>query len=254
MKKRYFTLVELLVVIGIIGILAGMVLGGIGLARASARATQCQSNQSQTMKIIQQAMSANKDFLVSGSDFTDTPGKKAAWTRYLYGEGKDSSGEMKGKTAYIADMSVVRCPSFKYDKDEALGALGANERKDALAEAYGLVYRDGNPEGSAKFAGFDFRGTKYLKMSSYQISPNQLVLGACSAKDAVPYDKADALMYSGSWDGKATKIHSDKCNAFFLDGHSEGLAADELEKKYLPSASAGEPVKFPSAGWLDPDK
>jgi len=251
MKKHDFTLVELLVVIGIIGILAGMVLGAIGLARAGASGAKCRSNQSETMKVIKIAMSANKDFLVSGNDFSDSPGKEAAWTRFLYGG--DLSTSIKGKTPYITEMAMLRCPSFKYDKDEALGALGDTDRKKELAEAYGVVYR-ASAETGAKFAGFDFRGTKFLKMSDYQISPNQLVLGGCASQNT-PYDQAQALLYTGSaWEGKFVNVHSDKCNVFFLDGHSEELAKDELEKKYLPSATGNEPVKFPSAGWIDVNK
>ena len=252
MKKHSFTLVELLVVIGIIAILAGLILAGVSMARASAKATKCQHNQEQTMKLVSQAMSGNKDFLVSGDDFSATPDKKAAWTRYLYGEGGDTSGSMKGKTAHISDMEVLRCPTFKYDSSKALGAMSASDREKELAEAFGMVYRTA-AETDAKFAGFDFRGTKFLKLSSYQISPNQLMLGGCAAKNERPYNTAKALLYSGSWDNKLVKVHGDKCNVFFLDGHVEGLAKAELEERYLPSASANEPVKF-SDGFIDPDK
>ena len=256
MKKHAFTLVELLVVIGIIGILSALIIPAVGLARASAKATQCQHNQEQTMKLVAQAMNANKDFLVSGSDFKDAPGYDAAWTRYLYGEGGDSTGKMKGKSAYIADMTVVRCPGFKYDdNNKTLGALSTSDRETALKAAFGMVY---STETATKFKGFDFRGTKFLKYgsgsSAYAISPNQLALGGCAAADTAPYDDAKALLYSGSWSNKLVKGHSDKCNVFFLDGHTEGLELPELENKYLPSAGAGEPVKFTNSGWIDPDK
>ena len=257
MKKRYFTLVELLVVIAIIGILAGMILGGVALARASARGAECKNNQKQMMEIEILAMDENNKFLVSGSTFTDSAGDDASWTRYLYGG--DLSTSIQGKTAYISDMANLRCPSLKYDDDgQTLGAMSSNDRETALKAAYGMVYR-ASKESNAKFFGFDFRGTKFLKFgtgsNAYNISPNQLVLGGCASKDA-PYDTADALLYSGgsAWDGKLVKIHSDKCNVFFLDGHVEELTKPELEKKYLPSASTDKPVKFPSDGWIDPDK
>ena len=244
MKKHAFTLVELLVVIGIIGILSALIIPAVGLARASARATQCQHNQEQTMKLVAQAMNANKDCLVSGQSFTDNAGDDAAWTRYLYGG--DLSTSLKGRTSYIADMTVARCPSFKYDdNNQALGALTAAKRAAALEAAFGMVYSTATV---GKFKGFDFRGTKLLKFPTYAISPNQLMLGGCAAVRSAKQDQAEALL----WTGTLIKCHGDQCNIFFLDGHTEGLAEDELKTKYYPNADASEPLQF-SRSWIDPD-
>ena len=257
MKKHFFTLVELLVVIGIIAVLAGLLLGGVTLARSSARTSECQNNQRQTTGFLATAMNDNKDFLVSGDEFGDSAGGEASWTRYLYGG--DMNTSIKGRKNYIADMAVLRCPTFKYsDNNQALGALDSTKREAALKEAFGLVYRD-SAETGATFAGFDFRGSKFKKFgtgsSAYPVSPNQLLLGGCASKSA-PYDTAGALLYKGSWENKLVKAHSDKCNVFFLDGHVENLNLAELEQKYLPSASSNETVKFPSgdSNWIDPDK
>ena len=250
MKKHSFTLVELLVVIAIIGILAALVIPAVGSARIKARSTQCQSNQKQTVTFIKQAMT--DDFLVSGNDFTDSPGNKAAWTRYLFGG--DLSTSLKGKTSYIRDMEALRCPGFRYEVgNKALGALSSGDRKTALEEAYGVVYR-ASVESGAKFAGFSFKSSTFLQHSdSVEIGPNQLMLGGCAAKPSATQTASALLTDGNNWTGRLAKVHGDKCNVFFFDGHVEELNLSELEAKYYPSASGDKAAAFTDSGWIDPD-
>ena len=65
MKRYTFTLVELLIVIGIIAILAGIVFPSLRMAQVSAKRTQCLSNQGQVMKLLATSMNTDNQQLVS---------------------------------------------------------------------------------------------------------------------------------------------------------------------------------------------
>lgn len=275
MKRSSFTLVEMLVVVGIIAILAGLILPALSHARITARRTACLSNQGQTMKTVKMAMDDNDGYLASGTSFLTTSASpdeySIGWTRYLYGDGGDATGKMAGKKSYIQNLAAYRCPGFKYDSDLDIGAIKEtspsleSDRSVALERVYGMMFHTA-AEGSSSFYGFDLRGTQYLTAvdpdtsAAYQISPNSLVLGGCATKDTAPYSKAEALLCNnGSWTGKFIKIHGDAANAFFLDGHAESLEKNKLFEKYYPGRDASDtsvkrarPVT--SAGWCDPEE
>ncbi|MBR2911524.1 MAG: type II secretion system protein, partial [Lentisphaeria bacterium] len=218
MNKHNFTLVELLVVIGIIAVLAGLVFPALGSARASARKTQCLSNQGQTMKTITAAMNANDQRLYSGDSFSDT--SKYSWTRYLFSKNK------------ILDLTAYRCPSIVTTESAALdladNATNASALNSRLQRAYGVAL--------ATSGSFDFRGTKLLKTSAdIQIAANKLTLGGCSAQSSS--DNAgnahavwDASQTSDTDDvGRLADLHNGYTNAFFLDGHADSFDTAKIQ-------------------------
>lgn len=80
MKKKAFTLVELLVVIGIIALLIGILLPALNKARESSRSIKCASNIRQLGVAMQFYINENKGILPHGGDprYTDNDGDRAA--------------------------------------------------------------------------------------------------------------------------------------------------------------------------------
>jgi len=222
MKKHNFTLTEMLTVIAIIGVLAAIVLPSLNSARRRARASNCLSNQGQTMKIILDSINQSNGIFhsgkTSGAPATDgTVTDDGTWVRYLAEKDR------------ISDLSGLRCTGINYQSSAS--ELSA----DSLKEVYGVIATE-NRNGK-----FDFRGTKLLRDSNKKSIPaNALAMGACSTKKVNSAFVANSiLMLSGAASGdysNPSAAHGDyETNMFFYDGHAEPVEKKAVaENKYYP--------------------
>lgn len=233
MKRQQFTLTELLVVMAIIMILAGLVFPAVSSSRTTAKAAACLSNQKQVITAIIQSMNANKNRFYSpeydGTNHAaandDVAGDHyVRWTARLYNR------------KYLPEYQVMRCTEVLFPP-----ANRGNFGDDAFT--YGAVYHDdgGNNHG------FDFRGTRYLRdgvgNTANDIAPTKLLLGACSWNSD---NQGGALLNVGAATtssapyGTLVMAHRGAANIFFLDGRAAAYKASDLEANplYYPRFSS----------------
>jgi prepilin-type N-terminal cleavage/methylation domain-containing protein/prepilin-type processing-associated H-X9-DG protein len=127
--RRAFTLMELLVVVGIIGILVAILVPALAMAKSYAALAACKSNVANLAKANNVYAESEGAYILAAEDMMGDNTKR--W----FGERDEVNGEFTpgGLATYMPGLSVGACPLF----DQVLDTAGQDAAFEAGCGAYG---------------------------------------------------------------------------------------------------------------------
>ena len=200
MKKRYnFTLVELLVVIGIIAILAGLVLGAVTIGQTRGRNTQAKSDMASIIMALRAVETTYGKIVNTSKSFDGVePGTETSTSSDdTWRLGKGRGNIPKSYDNFIAELSVPGNKAFtstdKYNINKRklvfLEPRAGFNPEEKYTEQRDLLWRD--PWGSRYVNFIHTSGDKYIKVSDgsrvasdiaiYSFGPNGADDNGCHA-------------------------------------------------------------------------
>ncbi|HUI08244.1 MAG TPA: prepilin-type N-terminal cleavage/methylation domain-containing protein [Verrucomicrobiae bacterium] len=203
-----FTLLECLVVIAIMGILAGLLLPSLNAARSKARSVSCMSNLRQ-LGIAVTVFAGDADGVLPRSDNADSLDPVPCWF-YAVDSYLPNQGTSVGPT------SAQKMAPYKQDPiwNQFDSASRANSRTIKMNRK--LVGRKGtwNPGGD------EIKAAKpsHRRKATITDMVNTVLLfdGRCEESGSA----ADKSRYDG-WETYVARRHSGGANVLFVDGHAE---------------------------------
>jgi prepilin-type N-terminal cleavage/methylation domain-containing protein len=215
-RKAAFTLVELLVVIGIIAVLIGILLPALGKARESAKVVTCASNLRQLYSAINIYSNMHRGYCLPARVASGVGQTTSYWCGVdtlapLFNVKTGSAQDIANRLAKMLD-----CPSNDRQKD----VQPTPQTPFSVEYMYNTSLGDDRAyEWSPQYDANRAKWAFFKKMS--QIPANVMVAMDATENTAISgyerFEDVDDITYGGN-KGYASSVHRYKTNILFFDG------------------------------------
>lgn len=209
-RRLAFTLVELLVVIGILMVLAGFLFPVFGRVRENSRRTTCQSNLLQLGLAFTQYTQDYDERLpvvVHGSAGTNVEGGWVFFSAF-------------GTTGDNAVFDVKRGSLFSYVKNEQVYICPTDEAGIYMGLTYAINSCVGVPKGNNYYLG--------KKLSAFNNTAQWMLLGEETMNAQNFVNSTDDGFLSLPYGNHFARRHSDGSNLLFLDHHAKWFKHERI--------------------------
>ncbi len=240
MTKRNYTLIELLTVIFIIAVLAGLIIPGMAMVRARAKRLNCASNLKQVGALCMQ-FSNDRDGQIpmyktaSANAYNvrekniENYHRKAGQTRFEAAKAGTSVLTSASNKVYWTvgllrfakyDMSVFFCPADERD-------VNVFDFSTSGSSSYSMNYGDASRPGGAS------GGSAFVKMTQVTRSPAGVILLGETDTGKLGMDSTSSSFFDNNFKTPLKrKPHSNEFNTSFLDGHVDSLRTSDLQDAF----------------------
>jgi len=247
-ERRGFTLVELLVVIGIMSLLIALLLPALGRARAQAKTIKCLSNLRQVGLALMMYSNDNHNWVPEDFIYADPASTSANYRWYQFIDGSNVNVHLP----YLQSRKVLSCPEMEPTANDNIAATAA------LNSVYGMLH----PQTyEPKVYHADFNGFNGFHIAAIKRSADFVLVA-----DTSVYDVGHARWGSIAW--RADRLYTENttsngsgksgiwaahpknlANVLFSDFHCESAGSVRLTATSNYNYNDGNSGKIHGISW-----